>query len=415
MNGVAGPGDWLMGDGTDNTITGTPEADFFYVVQGGDDDLEGLAGNDVFFFGGAMTSGDKVDGEGGADQIALQGDYSGGLVFGTEVVSVESIAILPGSDTRFGDPGTNFYDYDITTVNENVGPGQQLVVDANRLRVSEDFTFDGSAETDGSFFIYGGLGTDDLTGGAKNDIFLFGAAGQWGASDRIVGGGGLDQLALRGDYTIAFGATQLEGIVSIGLLSAYDTVFGALGDRYSYDLTMDDGNVALGVQLTVDGAKLRSDETLVFNGSAENDGTFRVFGGRGADVIVGGKGGDTLVGGLGNDTMTGGLGNDTFRYVSIADSPAMGDRDGIQDFTLGDLIDLSRIDANTKVGAGGDQAFTFIGNDAFHSVAGELRFELNSGNIWLVQGDTDGNGASDFEFFVVVTDLNPITSSDFIL
>ncbi|HEX8466469.1 MAG TPA: Ig-like domain-containing protein, partial [Allosphingosinicella sp.] len=230
VEGVAGPGDWLEGDGTNNTITGTPQADFFFVVQGGDDNLSGLGGNDVFFFGPAMTSADKVNGGEGTDQIALQGDYSAGLTFGPDVVSVENLAILPGNDTRFGDPGTNFYDYNLTLLDVNVASGVQMIIDANRLRVGEDFTFNGSAETNGSFFIYGGGGTDNLTGGAKNDVFLFGAQGQWGSTDRLDGGGGIDQLALRGDYTITFGATQLVGIEQIALVSAYDTRFGDLGD-----------------------------------------------------------------------------------------------------------------------------------------------------------------------------------------
>ncbi|HEX8240755.1 MAG TPA: Ig-like domain-containing protein [Allosphingosinicella sp.] len=412
VTGVANSFDWLAGNSSDNTISGTPNGDFFFVVQGGNDHLSGLGGDDIFFFGGAMTSGDDVNGGAGTDQIALQGDYSGGLTLGTGVVSVESIGLLPGSDTRFGAPGTQFYDYDITTVNENVAAGQQLVVDGARLRVGEDLTFDGSAETDGSFFIYGGKGQDDLTGGTQNDVFLFGP-GRWGSGDTVDGGGGQDQLALRGDYTIVFGATQIVDIVSLGLLSAYDTRYGALGERYDYNLTMNDGNVAAGVQLTVDGAKLGADETLVFNGSAETDGTFRVFGGKGDDVITGGKGDDIITGGLGHDKMTGGLGNDTFRFVSTADSPA--NRDEILDFTSGDKIDLSKIDADTTAGAAGNQAFTFIDSQAFHGVAGELRFELSSGNVWLVQGDTDGNGVSDFEFLVTVTDASPITSSDFML
>ncbi|HEX8449455.1 MAG TPA: Ig-like domain-containing protein, partial [Allosphingosinicella sp.] len=198
VTGVAGPGDWLEGDATDNTITGTPQADFFFVVQGGNDTLSGLAGNDVFLFGPAMTSADKVDGGEGIDQIALQGDYSAGLTFGADVVSIENLAILPGDDTRFGDSAGNFYDYNLTLLDVNVAAGVQMIIDANRLRLGEDFTFNGSAETDGSFFIYGGSGVDKLTGGAKNDVFLFGAQGQWGSSDILTGGGGIDQLALRG-------------------------------------------------------------------------------------------------------------------------------------------------------------------------------------------------------------------------
>ncbi|HET9640449.1 MAG TPA: RTX toxin, partial [Allosphingosinicella sp.] len=65
----------------------------------------------------------------------------------------------------------------------------------------------------------------------------------------------------------------------------------------------------------------------------------------------------------------------------------------------------------------GDQAFNFIGSAAFSSTAGELRFENISlgGPIWLVQGDIDGNGVSDFEVVLVISPADPITSGDFIL
>jgi serralysin len=133
-------------------------------------------------------------------------------------------------------------------------------------------------------------------------------------------------------------------------------------------------------------------------------------------VLIGGDGADILYGAGSNDTLTGGLGNDVFRYENASDSTSAV-RDSIQDFTLGDLIDLSLIDANTTAGAPGDQAFNFIGSAAFSNTAGELRFANISagGPIWVVQGDTDGNGLADFEVRVVITDLNPITSGDFIL
>jgi hypothetical protein len=89
------------------------------------------------------------------------------------------------------------------------------------------------------------------------------------------------------------------------------------------------------------------------------------------------------------------------------------ERDGIQDFNLGDLIDLSRIDANTLIT--GDQAFTFVGQNAFSRTAGELRYQNQAGPVWLVQGDSDGDGVSDFEVFVVITDNDPITAADFVL
>lgn len=414
VNGVAGPGDRLQGDGTDNVIHGTGGGDFFIDTLGGDEDWTGLGGNDVFLFGANLTSADKVDGGTGLDQIAIQGDYSTQLTLGTGLIGLESLAILPGFDTRFGDAGTNFYDYNVKTVDENVAAGVTFIVDANRLRAGEDFTFDGSAETDGKFFIYGGGGTDTLTGGDQNDAFYFGEAGQFGASDTVVGGAGIDQLGLRGDYTIVFGATQLVGIENIGMISALDTRFGVLGDTYDYNLTMNNANVLAGQQMTVDAASLRANETLTFNGSAETDGSFRVFGGAGNDVITGSGGDDILVGWAGADSLTGGLGNDVFRYNMASDSTAAA-RDTIQDFTLGDIVDLSRIDADTGPGAGGDQAFNLIGSAAFGHHAGELRYENAGGNNWTLQGDIDGDGVADFEITVVVADGHGFTASDFLL
>jgi hypothetical protein len=48
VDGVAGPGDWLMGDADNNTITGTPQSDIFVVSQGGDDTVSGLGGTGRF-------------------------------------------------------------------------------------------------------------------------------------------------------------------------------------------------------------------------------------------------------------------------------------------------------------------------------------------------------------------------------
>jgi Ca2+-binding RTX toxin-like protein len=297
-----------------------------------------------------------------------------------------------------------------------------MVIDANRLSTAENFTFDGAAETDGSFFIYGGQGIDQLTGGAKNDVFYFGTDGsgnvRWGSTDHIVGGAGIDQLGLRGDYSgahaVVFGATQLDSIESIGLVSAQDTRFGALGTTYSYDLTMDDANLAAGQRLTIDGAPLRANETLTFHGGGETNGSFRVYGGAGNDTIFGSQGNDTVSGGLGQDTLYGNGGADTFLYRNVAESTSAS-RDEIKDFTLGDVIDLSQIDANSLLD--GNQAFSFIGSAAFTAQqhAGELRAIDTGGGIWQVQGDVNGDGTADFEILVTVTGGHQIAQTDFYL
>ncbi len=123
-------------------------------------------------------------------------------------------------------------------------------------------------------------------------------------------------------------------------------------------------------------------------------------GGDGNDKIEGGIGVDIIVGALGKDKLTGGAGKDIFKFNTIADSVVGKKHDTITDFKK-DSIDLSFIDANTTVP--GDQAFIFIGKQAFGAYAaahpgarGLARFEKG-----LLQVDRDGNGTADFEVKVV--------------
>ena len=73
-----------------------------------------------------------------------------------------------------------------------------------------------------------------------------------------------------------------------------------------------------------------------------------------------------------------------------------------------DDIDFSAIDANTA--AGGDQAFTFIGSDAF-SGAGQLRYDAATG---LLQGNVNNSNAADFTITLVNTPAS-LLGTDFIL
>ncbi|HEX4736590.1 MAG TPA: S8 family serine peptidase [Allosphingosinicella sp.] len=409
-------------DATHNNPAATSGNDFFRFAPGGTYTVDGLGGNDVFLFvgDGNFTNADQIDGGVGTDQIALQGDYwTTPLTLGAGVVNVESLVLLSFSDRRFSGPLVSPHSYNITTVDQNVAAGQQLTIDANRLGPDEDFTFNGSAEKDGSFFIYGGMGTDHLTGGAKNDVFLFGNDASsggllWGSLDFVDGGGGINQLALRGDYSgiyaVHFGANQIHNIQSLALMSAFDTRFGALGSHYHYDITMDDGNLAAGQQMTVDAGNLRNGETVTFNGSAEADGSFRVFGGAGDDDITGSQNNDILVGGLGADRLTGGGGDDTFLYHSVAEStPAS--HDLLINFTLGDIIDLSAIDGDTTTA--GQQHFHFVDGGVFTNHAGELVAADTGGGVWSVSGDINGDGVADFQLTVIAPGGHQINANDF--
>jgi Ca2+-binding RTX toxin-like protein len=377
--------------------------------------VNGLGSRDVIYFGDAFTAEDNVNGGGNSDIVILQGNYSAQTSIGSirNLGQLGSISLFSSTNNLYGGATAALNNYNLVATNDTVDAGLTLKINGTGLQEDEDVTFDGSAELDGSFQIYGGRGTDQLTGGAMGDNFVF-TSGTWGASDRVIGGGGYDVLYLRGDYNFTFGASQLSGIESIGLLSASEKVFASGGDEFDYEIDWNDAVLDAGQTIVVNGSRLTSEENMDFDGSSETAGNFRLFGGMGQDVLTGGAGNDLIYGGLRGDSLTGGAGNDVFRYQSVLESNAT-ERDAIQDFTLGDRIDLSRIDTDTEME--GDQAFTFIGQAAFSGQKGELRYENFSfgGPIWLVQGDADGNGVADFELILVINDSNPITAGDFML
>jgi Ca2+-binding RTX toxin-like protein len=235
-------------------------------------------------------------------------------------------------------------------------------------------------------------------------------AGTFGASDVVNGGAGAarDQLALRGDYALTFAAGQLISIESLLLQSGRDV---RENTDYDYTITMVDANL-VGGRMTVDAAQLRSSESVNFNGGAEDDGSFRIFGGAGDDTFAGSQLADSIEGRRGADTLIGNGGNDSFVYREASHSTA-GAQDRILDFTLGDLIDLAGVDARA---GGANDAFSFIGGNAFTNQAGQLRaVQTQTPNTWLVQGDVDGNGSADLQLLVTVSDGHQLSTADFVL
>ena len=167
-----------------------------------------------------------------------------------------------------------------------------------------------------------------------------------------------------------------------------------------------------GTDNTLDLSGYSMDQRIDLNGGAFSDvgghvnnlaiaqGTVidHVIGGSGDDTIVASNVGTSMTGGKGMDDLTGGTGADLFIFDDGDSGKKAKLADNITNFShaQGDKIDLSAIDA---IKGGGDNAFTFIGDDAFSKTAGEVRFEVKNGNLALMM-DVDGNGKVDIMVYL---------------
>jgi Ca2+-binding RTX toxin-like protein len=241
--------------------------------------------------------------------------------------------------------------------------------------------------------VIGGSGNDALTGDSLANVFE-GRAGNdtiagAGGNDTLIGGAGGDRLDGGADTDTVDYSTSSSG-VSINLQSGKASGGDAAGDT------------------------LISIENVAGSGYADT-----LVGNSLANVLWGGAGNDTLNGGGAADTLTGGAGQDMFVFKSASEIGTIALHDQITDFEAGgstaatrvDLIDLSAIDAVAKTTTKND-AFTFIGGNAFTHHAGELRYEQISGSTYI-EGDTNGDGVADFYLQLGAT--GTVDASDFLL
>jgi Ca2+-binding RTX toxin-like protein len=429
-------------DGNDILIGGKGRDKLF--GDAGIDWLQGGDGDDELTGG---TGADQLDGGDGFDYIRYQhssagvtislltGAASGGDATGDKFTGIEAIEGSQFRDWLEGNNGDNH-------IWGDGGNDTVYGLDGN------DWLLGG----DGHDALYGGANHDLLVGGAGND-FLYGGDGVDVLSggegpDAMDGGAGKDRASYD-DSTVGvkvdlqlgrgwFGSAEGDQLYSIEYVQGSghnDTLIGSVGDD------------------TLVGEK--GDDSLT--GSTGQD---TLEGGEGRDVQEGGEGNDLLIGGLGADTLSGGLGGDTFKFVNLADSkltllsnglprthdvitdfnfvpppvinlppgglglgnpaPQGGgldpDDDVVQPKTAktNDTIDLSGIDANAALA--GDQAFTFIGTNAFtQGVVGQVRIEATSVGTW-VYAETTGDGSVDFAVFLQgFTATNNLMNGDFLI
>jgi Ca2+-binding RTX toxin-like protein len=249
--------------------------------------------------------------------------------------------------------------------------------------LNNDITGGGGNDT-----LSGGDGHDQLYGNGGDDS-LYGGVGH----DLLSGGSGADYME-GNDGNDAYIVDDIGDVVAEASGEGVDIVYSNLA---SYTLGANVENLQQNGSTNFTGTGNSLDNRIVSGGTDDTlsggDGADELRSGAGVDSLDGGDGDDLLVGGAGADTLTGGAGSDRFS-IGYFESGTGVDADRITDFQSGDLVDVSGWDANFF--AAGDPPFTWIGNAAFSSTAGELRTYFDGVDTW-VQGDISGDGVADFE------------------
>ncbi|HEY1630083.1 MAG TPA: calcium-binding protein [Rhizomicrobium sp.] len=399
-----------IGTTFDDVITGTSANDSFSLFQGGDDAVSGGAGNDTFFYGSSFTGLDIVDGGAGNDIIDLDGDYSAGVTFGGgNVTSVETLYLSSG------------HNYNLT--DNDLASRGTLTVDASSLTAGNYVYFNASAVSGritatggaGIDVLWGGHGSDNLNGGGGadqilpgsgsntvnggdgNDVVIFGTTDAFTANDAINGGTGVDLLQITGNYTapIVFTATTVTNVEDIHVTGG------------SYDITLNDANVANNAYMDISGWGMTASQSLVVRGGAETGGVLGLGGGDGADMLIAGAGNDWLGGEGGADTLTGGAGYDIFSYEGGVTDSTSANFDHVTDFNaaqdvfalpetvtgvnatvLGGALSLATFDIQLATAVGAAQL------GAYHAVLFEPTTGDQHGHTFLV---VDANGIAGYQ------------------
>ena len=234
----------------------------------------------------------------------------------------------------------------------------------------------------------------------------FGQVAAFQVTDRPVGGRhGIDTLRLLDSHGQAL--VSIEGVAQPDRYASTSAALSAFLQSYAQGVQAlyATGNTITGTSFADSMHGGAGADVLA--GGGGNDG---LFGDAGNDRIQGGAGRDHIEGGLGVDTLFGQSGADVFAFRSISESGRGALADTIDDFDArSDRIDLRGVDAD--LASRGNQAFHFIGQQAFGHHAGELHVAGSA-----LQGDVNGDGVADFEVhFGSHSVLTGFTAADILL
>jgi serralysin len=339
------------------------------------------------------------------------------------------IDLSPGSLSSIGgvtfDTAPSFEQVNANRAALGLGPVAQATYDANMAALKANPAV--GRLTDNVGIAYGAI-IENAIGGSGNDTILgnsFDNVLTGNAGNDIIGAGA-------GNDTLDGGAGD-------------DTMLGGIGDDLFIVGEVGDVVIELAdegrdtVRSSIDYALGANVEDLVLTGNAVS-GTGNelgnvITGNALGNRLNGGAGDDRLIGGDGVDYLTGGAGNDIF--VAEINATKVGSKSGaisldvILDFSAGDKIDLSGIDANPN--EAGIQAFSWGGHSAnkntgdltirtfgsINAAENALGIDIDgidgpsiySGPVTMVFGNTDG-GAPDFA--IALIGVSGVTASDFL-
>lgn len=332
-----------------------------------------------------------------------------------KVAQTASLDILPGltdpvisgtdgADHILGTPGSDVIVTGGGADQVDAGGGNDIVYAGAGAKVifagdGDDFVFGGS----GNDIINAGGGNDHVFAGAGDDI-VFGGDGNdlidAGSGNDVVSGDSGDDVIIGGQGTdVAAGGSGDDTFIAVSA-DGDDTYDGEQG-KDTYDLSATSAPAMVDLQA----------------GKAESAdiGTDQL---RNIENVIGSKGDDVII--FANDegnVLTGGGGDDTY-VIKLVAPPATDAAhvDLITDFSIGDIIDLSQMDAN-KIEAG-HQKWTF-GGDASQQPAvliqdGQVlfRFEAeNDGEHTIVYGTVISSG--DMEFTINLVGHQNLTVDSF--
>lgn len=423
--------DTLNGGAGADAMTGGNGADTYFVDNASDTVVETAIGeidqvfSSVSFTLGALLenltlTGSAVSATGNNAANYLKGNAAANLL--TDNNGNDTLDGGTGADSMAGGLGNDIYIVDNASdiVTELVGGGNDTVnssvsyslVDTDGAGANggnvDNLTLTGVSSISGT----GNSLDNKITGNTSANVLNGG-----GGNDTLDGGSGTDTM-IGGDGDDTYFVGVAADVVDETLTAGTDTVKASS----SYTIGINVENLTLTGTAAVNGTGNGLANVLTGNasaniltGAAGNDtlnglgGADTLLGGDNNDTMNGGINNDTLNGGLGQDTLTGGIGNDKFVFSTIADSLA-GSQDVIADYTKGDKIDLSAIDAKFDA-LNGDQAFVIDTDNVF--VEGEIGIVDNGLGVLTISLFNNAAAGADMVFTVNLA--VGTTAADFIL